>query len=442
MMTVIMFAKKELDNVKMSVESFRLFCDMDISFVLMDDGSVEGLQEWAKEQADLTYVFLDEGQVGYGKGMNLVRKELQIKEDLLLMEEGFLLTPGCLGRMTDALYEEGEIGAVGGVVNDDLYCQNIPSHISSYQDLIEAASEGMTADRKEAMMLYSGAVLWKGSAMDAVGAFDENLRGMFSAVNDFCLRMVMADQKLKVCSDACFWNIGEGKRTACKEDLEALERKWGMHYFNGCYNNALISLIEEEREAEISVLEIGCDCGASLLEIRNRFPNARLYGSEINAKAAQVASHFAQVAVNNIEEKNLPFSGKKFDYIIFGDVLEHLHDPLEALAYCREFLDREGCVLASIPNLMHISVMEEILRGDFTYRESGLLDKTHIHFFTYNEMLRMFLKAGYETEKIVVNTYPMSERQKQLTDGLLALDARAERFMYETFQYIVRAKRN
>ena len=114
MMTVIMFAKKELDNVKMSVESFRLFCDMDISFVLMDDGSVEGLQEWAKEQADLTYVFLDEGQVGYGKGMNLVRKELQIKEDLLLMEEGFLLTPGCLGRMTDALYEEGEIGAVGG----------------------------------------------------------------------------------------------------------------------------------------------------------------------------------------------------------------------------------------------------------------------------------------------------------------------------------------
>ena len=99
-------------------------------------------------------------------------------------------------------------------------------------------------------------------------------------------------------------------------------------------------------------------------------------------------------------------------------------------------------MLASIPNLMHISVMEEILRGDFTYRESGLLDKTHIHFFTYNEMLRMFLKAGYETEKIVVNTYPMSERQKQLTDGLLALDARAERFMYETFQYIVRAKRN
>ncbi len=444
MMTAIMFAYKKLENVKMSVESFRRFCDEDISFVLVDDGSVEELQGWAKEQADLTYVFLDEGQVGYGKGINLVRNELQVRGDLLLIEEGFLLTPGCLGRMTDALYEEDGIGAAGGVVNDALYRQTIPSHISSYQELIDGGGgidEGIMAGRKAAVMLYSGVVLWKGSAMDAVGEFDENLRGMFSVINDYCLRMVMADKKLTVCQDACFWNADEGNRMACKEDIAVLERKWGMHYFNGCYNDALISLIEEEQEAEISVLEIGCDCGASLLEIRNRFPNARLYGSEINAKAAQVASHFAQVAVNNIEEKNLPFSGEKFDYILFGDVLEHLHSPLDALVYCRELLGEEGCVLASIPNLMHISVMEEILRGDFTYRESGLLDKTHIHFFTYNEMLRMFQEAGYEIGKIVINRYPMSDRQEQLTEALLALDGRAERFMYETFQYIVTAKR-
>lgn len=441
MMTVVMFAYKELEHVKMTVESFRLFCDVDISFVLTDDGSVEGLQGWAKEQDDLTYVFLDEGQMGYGQGINLLRRELRMKGDLLLIEEGYLLTPGCLRRMAEALYEEAGMGAVGGVSNDALYHQNIPCHISSYQELIEAAAEGRTAERKEALMLYPGAVLWKGSAIDVIGEFDENLSGMPAAFSDYCLRMVMANKKLAVCPDACFWSVGVGNGIPCAEDYAVLERKWGMHYFNGSYNDALISLIEEERGAEISVLEIGCDCGATLLEIRNRFPNVRLYGSEINGKAAQVAGHFAQVAVNNIEEKNLFFSGEKFDYIIFGDVLEHLHNPLEVLVYCRELLDGGGCVIASIPNLMHISVMEQLLRGDFTYRESGLLDKTHIHFFTYNEMIRMFQKAGYEMGKVVTNRYPMSERQKQLTDGLLTLDGRTERFMYETFQYIVMAKR-
>lgn len=56
-------------------------------------------------------------------------------------------------------------------------------------------------------------------------------------------------------------------------------------------------------------------------------------------------------------------------------------------------------------------------------------------------MLRMFQEAGYEIGKIVINRYPMSDRQEQLTEALLALDGRAERFMYETFQYIVTAKR-
>ena len=55
-----------------------------------------------------------------------------------------------------------------------------------------------------------------------------------------------------------------------------------------------------------------------------------------------------------------------FDYIIFGDVLEHLHDPMAALAYCKDFLKEEGRIIANIPNVMHISVIEELLKGNFT----------------------------------------------------------------------------
>ena len=221
---------------------------------------------------------------------------------------------------------------------------------------------------------------------------------------------------------------------------DVLEKKWGMHYFNDIYNVMLIDLIEEEKENGFSVLEIGCDCGATLLEIKNRFPKAEVYGSEINVASAGIASHVANVVVNNIEEENLPFPERKFDYIIFGDVLEHLHNPLKTVVYCQRFLRENGHIIASIPNIQHISVMEGLMQGDFTYMESGLLDKTHIHFFTYNEIVRMFHEAGYEICSLKGSGVPISDRQNELIDQLLALEGRAQRFMYIAFQYNLKAK--
>lgn len=129
-----------------------------------------------------------------------------------------------------------------------------------------------------------------------------------------------------------------------------------------------------------------------------------------------------------------------FDYIIFGDVLEHLHNPLEILEYCRMFLKEGGEILASIPNLMHISVIEQLLRGDFTYTDIGLLDKTHIHLFTYNEIVRIFDKAGYDICEMRSCRYlKINDKQRQIIDSLLSIEDAAQSFMYETCQYAVRA---
>lgn len=188
------------------------------------------------------------------------------------------------------------------------------------------------------------------------------------------------------------------------------------------------------------MLEIGCANGGTLAEIKNRYPRAQVYGIEINEHAAALAGHFAEVTTGNIEDKNLPCHNNMFDYIIFGDVLEHLHDPLEVLKYCRGFLREEGCIIASIPNMMHISVMEQLLQGNFTYAEWGLVDKTHIHMFTYNEIIRTLEDAGYEIEKMGLTKQSISDKQEKLRDGLIALGNGAERFMYGAFQYIVKAR--
>ena len=100
-----------------------------------------------------------------------------------------------------------------------------------------------------------------------------------------------------------------------------------------------------------------------------------------------------------------------------------------------------GCIIASIPNVMHISVMEQLLQGNFTYSEWGLLDKTHIHMFTYNEIIRIFHEAGYEIEMMTTTKQQVSDKQERLIDNILSLGYGAERFMYEAFQYIVRARK-
>ena len=99
-----------------------------------------------------------------------------------------------------------------------------------------------------------------------------------------------------------------------------------------------------------------------------------------------------------------------------------------------------GCIIASIPNVMHVSVIEQLLQGNFTYTEYGLLDKTHIHMFTYNEIIRTFYEAGYEIEKIGSNKIQMRDEQEKLIDSLLSLGNRTERFMYDTFQFVLRAR--
>jgi hypothetical protein len=108
---------------------------------------------------------------------------------------------------------------------------------------------------------------------------------------------------------------------------------------------------------------------------------------------------------------------------------------------CRDILNENGVIIASIPNVMHISVMEALIDGRFPYADTGLLDRTHIHFFTFYEIMYMFNEAGYEMENINVSEFPLTERQKEIEKVLLGLSDKTEALMYEAFQYIVKARR-
>ncbi len=71
---------------------------------------------------------------------------------------------------------------------------------------------------------------------------------------------------------------------------------------------------------------------------------------------------------------------KIFDYIILGDVLEHLIDPWKIVNELKQYLKKDGYLVSSIPNIMHVSVLRNLVLGNFTYEDSGILDKTHLRF--------------------------------------------------------------
>lgn len=150
-----------------------------------------------------------------------------------------------------------------------------------------------------------------------------------------------------------------------------------------------------------SVLEIGCASGVQSKVLAEQL-GCKVTGIEIDAAAAEEARKFCdRVIVGNVEELDLvtAIGDKKYDVVIFADVLEHLKYPEHVLEKTKPFLADDGYVVASIPNIVHASVIYEMMKGRFDYRHFGLLDDTHIRFFTKKTIYHVFERAGF----IIVN---------------------------------------
>ena len=218
--------------------------------------------------------------------------------------------------------------------------------------------------------------------------------------------------------------------------------KWGIDI--SYYSYARTELIERIRAGKrdaIKVLELGCGCGATLARIKYLYPNATVYGVELNEEAVKYGTYLAKIIAGDIETMELPYQPEMFDYILFGDVLEHLHNPDKMLCRVRKLLKPDGVLITSIPNIMNISVIVHLLQGDFTYHDSGLLDRTHIHFFTRNEIEKMFVQCGFEITGMgsTCGREGMKEEDELLAEAVLKLPGIAPKEEFEVYQYLVEA---
>jgi 2-polyprenyl-3-methyl-5-hydroxy-6-metoxy-1,4-benzoquinol methylase len=146
-----------------------------------------------------------------------------------------------------------------------------------------------------------------------------------------------------------------------------------------------------------TILDVGCGQGAFLKLMKER-TGAETWGIEMEPDVAEVAKKYAdKILTGKIENMTNSIPDSYFDCIIFNDVLEHLLDPTETLKMIRPKLSGNGIVIASIPNVRYFGNLYEILlKKDWEYKDSGILDTTHLRFFTKLSMKRMFEDAGYK----------------------------------------------
>jgi len=110
-LTILMVVHNEAEYAKFSMDSIRMFADIDdLSVVIIDNHSEDGLSRWTGEQEDITYVYMDEGKQPFGKILNEVCRELQPEGDLLIMDPHYMLTPHGLSRLQTVVYQKMQLG--------------------------------------------------------------------------------------------------------------------------------------------------------------------------------------------------------------------------------------------------------------------------------------------------------------------------------------------
>lgn len=180
------------------------------------------------------------------------------------------------------------------------------------------------------------------------------------------------------------------------------------------------------------VLDIGCSSGNFGYELIKR-KSCVVDGIELDKADAQEAKKkLNKVFVKNIETDSLSGIDTDYDVIYFGDVIEHLVDPISTLKRVKALLNNRGSIVFSIPNMGHIGIRLALLVGEFEYTETGLLDKTHLHFYTQTEVIRVFEEAGYKIDNLsfVEKDYPKA----LLEDYLKKCGLKANRAFYKKMQ--------
>lgn len=441
------FTSNCIESIRMMVpESAR-------EIVVVDNASEDGSVEWLREQEDIVLVENTEN-TGFPKGCNIGIEAADCENDIFLLNNDTLMVDNALFWLRMGLYESDEVGTAGSVSN---YCGNMQQVAGNIRETDKLMKYGfmnnvpMEFPYEEKLFLIGFALLIKREVYNIVGKLDERFTPGNFEDNDYGLRVLQAGYKNVLCRNSFIIHFGSKtfKKAAntyndiMQVNAGKFKEKWDIdprYYFYP--RRELVNLIEEPTEKTMNILDIGCGCGAMLGYIKGLYPNTTAYGVEIVEKAAGFAKHMADVVCGDIETLDFPWEEEFFDYIIMGDVLEHLRRPDIVLKRLHKHVKKGGHIIVSMPNVKHYSVILPLLFNDeFTYSDAGILDTTHLKMYTGLEIRKLIEESAF---KIKVWGYTNMGEPKgqaaQALEKLLELTGSTNKDQYLAYQYVLKAE--
>ena len=155
------------------------------------------------------------------------------------------------------------------------------------------------------------------------------------------------------------------------------------------------------------LLDVGCARGH--LSSRLQAQGWTVTGIEYDRDDAAIATRTGITTIVGSAEESLAQLNEMFDVIVFADVLEHFVDPLHVLSLAKDRLSPDGKIVISIPNVAHASVRLQLLVGSFNYTDRGILDRTHLHFYTKQSLKEMIAKANLYLTHLGATPAPIEE---------------------------------
>lgn len=450
--SIIILTYNNLEYTKLCIESIRTFTPKDCyEIIIVDNNSTDDTRSWLKEQVDLR-IILNDFNLGFPVGCN-VGIDIASGENILLLNNDTIVTPDWLSHLNTALYSAKEIGAVGAITNSCSNGQQVGVSYINIEQMVNLSREIYMLNKngwEYKTKLVGFCYMIKKSVLDEIGLLDPIFTPGNYEDDDISLRILKAGYNLLLCKDTFIHHFGSasfnenkvGYHNYLEINRYKLNDKWKFDVNSKMYANfELLEIMNNEIKKNMKVLQVNCGIGADLLQIKNKFKNVKLYGLESNEEMAKIANGICNVTVGKITDIGKNYEKDFFDYIILGDVLEHIEDPWGLLRNISKYLKPNGMIITIIPNINYVAVIKELIEGQFGYVPWGVLNKDHLRFFTLNEVNKLFNNAGYNVKYLIKDKGNISEKEKNLINNICNLYGDKIKEEYMCYQYRIAANK-
>ena len=412
--TIIIPSHNALSDLQRCVDSVMNTVPQGLADILIvDSASTDGTWEWLPEQEEIQYM-IDDEEIGYVRAVNMGIKYADPESDILLLDPSEVLVRNTFFYLMMGLYAEKNVGAVGGITNAYIFDQRM-SLAAADDALMTTQAEAVNLPMKNALeqvvCLSDHAVLLKREALDSIGVFDTSYGPRGYEDRDLSVRIHLAGYQVLLSYNSYILTNSDPLRyygdpeQLTKAGSERFRKKWGYSIdYSSSARSELIAMIDHTEKERIRVLELGCAAGATLQRIKHQWKAAEVLGIEYDPEVARLGATMADIRQGDVESMEIPYEKESLDYIICADVLEHLRDPEQTILRFLPYLKKDGYFIISLPNVRNYAVVAMLLQyGRFDYADFGILDRTHLRFFTRDTAVEMLERSGLKVELIQRN---------------------------------------